>query len=318
MNVHKVIKRALLALSILTVQPCLSFAQGSQTGTLRGVVTDDQGLTAPGATVTVTSPALQGSRVAVTGQDGTYVIRALPPGLYTATFERDGFATIRRPVAVTVGLDVERNVTLQPAGRTETVQVVGEPPAISPTPTAGAHFTQPEVEQLAVSRTLSGIAELSPGLTNVTPNAGQVSVNGAFAFDTIFLVNGVDVNDNLLGAPFNLFIEDAIQEVQTVTSGISAEYGRFSGGVINAVTRSGGNTFAGNWRVNFSNPSWSTETPFEASKSVTHPSILGKSYEGVFGGPIAADRLWFFGAGRWEDVTNAMAFPRTGIGLSNV
>jgi hypothetical protein len=277
-------------------------------------VKDDQGLIAPGATVTVTSPALQGSRVAVTGQDGAYAIRALPPGVYTATFARDGFATLRRSVVVTIGLDVERDVTLQPAGRSETVEVVAEaPPTVEPTPTAGAHFSQAEVEQLAVSRTLSGIAELSPGLTNVTPNAGQVSVNGAFAFDTIFLVNGVDINDNLLGSPFNLFIEDAIQEVQTLTSGISAEYGRFSGGVINAVTRSGGNTFAGDWRVNFSNPSWSTETPFEASRSVTHPSILGKSYEGAFGGPIAVDRLWFFGAGRWEDVTNATAFPRTGI-----
>src|SRR5207253_5338669 len=100
--------------------------------------------------------------------------------------------------AVTVGLEIERNVTLQPAGRIESVQVVGEAPAVVPAPSAGAHFSQPEVEQLAVGRTLSSIAELSPGLTNVTPNSGQVSVNGAFAFDTIFLVNGVDVDDNLL------------------------------------------------------------------------------------------------------------------------
>ena len=83
--------------------------------------------------------------------------------------------------------------------------------------------------------------------------------------------------------------------------------------MVNAVTRSGGNSFSGDWRVNFSNPSWSTETPFEVSKGVVHPSALGKSYEGIFGGPIAADRLWFFGAGRWEDVTSATAFPRTGI-----
>lgn len=263
--------------------------------------------------MTVTSPALQGTRVVTTGQDGAYAFRALPPGAYTIKFVRDGFATVMRTMAVTVGLEIERNVTLQPAGRTESAQVVAEAPAAVPTPAAGEHVSQGEVEQLAMARTLSGIAELSPGVTNVTPNAGQVSVNGAFAFDTIFLVNGVDVDDNLLGSPFNLFIEDAIQEVQTLTSGISAEYGRFTGGVVNAITRSGGNTFSGDWRVNFSNPSWSTETPFEVSKAVTHTSALGKSYEGIFGGPIAADRLWFFGAGRWEDVTSATAFPQTGI-----
>ena len=298
---------------MILLQTTISFAQGIQTGTLRGFVKDDQGLAAPGVIVTVSSPALLGTRVATTGQDGAYSQRALPPGEYTLKFELDGFATVVRTVAVTVGLDIDRNVTLQPAGRRESVQVVGEAPAVVPTPSAGAHFAQQEVEQLAVARTLSGIAELSPGLTNVTPNAGQVAVNGAFAFDTIFLVNGVDVDDNLLGSPFNLFIEDAIQEVQTLTSGISAEYGRFTGGVVNAVTRSGGNTFSGDWRVNFSNPSWSTETPFEVSKSVVHPSALGKSYEGIFGGPLAVDRLWFFGAGRWEDVTNATAFPLTGI-----
>jgi hypothetical protein len=298
---------------LILLQVTLSFAQGVQTGTVRGLVKDDQGLLAPGVTVTASSPALQGTRVVTTGQDGAYSLRALPPGTYTLKFERDGFATILRTTAVTVGVEIERNVTVQPAGRTESVQVVGEAPVAAPTPTAGAHFSQPEVERLAVARTLSGIAELSPGLTNVTPNSGQVAVNGAFAFDSIFLVNGVDVDDNLLGSPFNLFIEDAIQEVQTLTSGISAEYGRFTGGVVNAVTRSGGNTFSGDWRVNFSNPSWSTETPFEVSKGVTRPSALGKSYEGIFGGPIAVDRLWFFGAGRWEDVASATTFAQTGI-----
>ena len=79
-------------------------------------------------------------------------------------------------------------------------------------------------------------------------------INGAFAFDNIFMVNGVDVNDNLFAQPQNLFIEDAIEETQVLTSGISAEYGRFTGGVVNAITKSGGNTFSGSGRVNFLNP----------------------------------------------------------------
>ena len=70
------------------------------------------------------------------------------------------------------------------------------------------------------------------------------------------MLNGVDVNDNLFGSPQNLFIEDAIEETQVITSGITAEYGRFTGGVVNAVTKSGGNTFSGSFRTGFSNPSW--------------------------------------------------------------
>src|SRR4026208_2243727 len=113
MNEHKVIQRALVAVSILVLQATLSFGQRNQTGTLRGLVGDDQGLNIPGVTVTVSSPALQGTRVATTGQDGTHSLRALPPGAYTIKFERDGFATVMRTIAVTVGLEIERHVTLQ-------------------------------------------------------------------------------------------------------------------------------------------------------------------------------------------------------------
>src|SRR5262249_12216570 len=157
---------------------------------------------------------------------------------------------------------VEQNVTMRPAGVTEAVTVVAETPAPIATPIVGANFKHEEIESLPAARTLAGIAELSPALTNVTPNAGQVSINGAFAFDNVFMLNGVDINDNLFGSPQNLFIEDAIQETQTLTSGISAEYGRFSGGVVNAITKSGGNIFSGSLRLNLTNPDWSTETPF--------------------------------------------------------
>ena len=94
------------------------------------------------------------------------------------------------------------------------------------------------------------------------------------------MVDGVDVNDNLFGTPNNLFIEDAIQETQVLTSGISAEYGRFSGGVINVVTKSGGNKFSGSVRVNLSNPSGSAKRRSSAPNGVEHTSQLGKTHEG--------------------------------------
>ena len=125
-----------------------------------------------------------------------------------------------------------------------------------------------------------------------------MTISGGFAYDNVFLIDGVDVNDNLFGTSNNVFIEDAIDETQVLTSGISAEFGRFSGGVINMITKRGGNTFSGSVRLNFSNPSWSNESPLEKSRDQTHPDTLSKFLEGTLGGPIFRDRVWFFCAGR--------------------
>src|SRR5262249_7733283 len=181
-----------------------------------------------------------------------------------------------------------------------------------------AGFKHDEIESLATPRTIQGIAQLAPSVNENGPNAQTVVINGAFSFDNVFMVNGVDINDNLFAQPQNLFIEDAIQETQVLTAGISAEYGRFSGGVVNAITKSGGNTFSGSGRVNFLNPSWTTETPFEVSRGTSHLDVLSRSYEGTFGGPIAKDRLWFFSAGRYTETSNQVTLQQTGIGLNSV
>ena len=123
----------------------------------------------------------------------------------------------------------------------------------------------------------------------------------------MFLLNGVDINDNLFGTANNLFIEDALDEVQVLTAGISAEYGRFSGGVINAVTKSGGNKFSGSFRTDLTNPDWQDESRFEKDASTPAPPgpapqrQLNIIYQATLGGPILKDRLWFFGADRREN-----------------
>ena len=277
-------------------------AQGVQTGTIRGVVHDEQGLAVPGVTVSLTSPSLQTTRSATTDSAGAYVFPTIPPGEYTVTFELAGFATIKRVTNVPLGLVIEQNVTLRTAAVSEAIQVVAEAPAPIATPIIGTNIKQAEIEALATPRTLQGIATLSPAVSENTPNGGQLAINGAFSFDNIFMVNGVDVNDNLFANPQNLFIEDAIEETQVLTSGISAEYGRFSGGVVNAITKSGGNKFSGSGRVNFLNPAWSDETPFERTNNITRPNINQQTYEGTFGGPLLKDHLWFFSAGRYAVV----------------
>jgi hypothetical protein len=297
-----------------------SLAQGVQTGTIRGTVVDSQDLPVPGVTITISSPTLQGVRSTVSAADGTYVFRSLPPGRYEMSFEITSFAPVKRSTDVALGLTVEQNVTLRAGGIAEQVQVVAETPAPIATPIVGANYKHDEIDALAIPRTLFGIALLAPGLTDNTPNAGQITINGSFAFDNVFMLNGVDVNDNLFGSPQNLFIEDAIEETQILTSGITAEYGRFTGGVVNAITKSGGNIFSGSYRTNFSNPSWTVETPFETCDSAVTVATcrpapartddLQMTHEGTFGGPILRDALWFFGAGRYSklDITGTLPF----------
>jgi len=198
------------------------------------------------------------------------------------------------------------------------VHVVAETPAPIASPIVGADFKHAEIEALATPRTIQGIAQLAPAVNENGPNAQTVVINGAFSFDNVFMVNGVDINDNLFAQPQNLFIEDAIEETQVLTSGISAEYGRFSGGVINAITKSGGNTFSGSGRVNFLNPAWTTQTPFEVSRGTSHLDVLSRTYEGTFGGPIVKDRLWFFTSGRYAKTNNQVTLQQTGLGLLNV
>jgi hypothetical protein len=288
-------------------------AQGVQTGTVRGIVQDEQGLAVPGVTVTVTSPSLQGPRVVTSDAQGGFILPNLPPGSYDVKFELSGFATVTRSTVVPLGGIIQQNVTMRTAGLTETVQVVAESPAPIATPVVGINIKHEEIEALATPRTLQGIATLSPALSEQTPNGGQLVINGGFAFDNIFMVNGVDVNDNLFANPQNLFIEDAIEETQVLTSGISAEYGRFGGGVVNAITKSGGNRFSGSGRVNFLNPKWSTETPFEVGRNITRPDINQQTYEGTFGGPISRDHLWFFSAGRFASVKDPRTIQESGV-----
>jgi hypothetical protein len=306
--------RVLGTLALLLACSAPTFAQGTQTGTIRGTVKDQQGLALPGATITATSSALQGERTVVTDTDGIFLLRAVPPGTYNLKVEMSGMAAVQKTADVPLGGVAQLDITMSLSQVQESITVTGETPTILTTPVVGANIKHEVVEALASRRDLQGIANLSPAVTESTaPNARQLNINGAFAYDNLFMINGIDVNDNLFGSPQNVFIEDAIQETQVLTSGITAEYGRFSGGVINAITRSGGNRFSGSFRVNLSDPTWSAITPFEEENNTTRTSVLNKIYEATAGGPILPDKVWFFTAGRFASTTASNSFPATGI-----
>ena len=269
-------------LGMVMVVVCLAapvMAQGQQSGTLSGRISSSDSLALPGATVTVSSGALQGVRATATDINGLYTFPGLPPGEYVVKFEMHGMSTVERHATVSLGGLVTMDQVLSIAPVNEVVVVHGARPAPVSSPAGAFNIRSEEFARMPVARTPFGLAELAPGLTDNTPNNNQVTVGGAFAYDNVFLMDGVDINDNVLGQPNALFIEDAIQEAQVLTSGVSAEYGRFSGGVINVITKSGSNLFSGALRTNFTNPSWSVETPFEKSAGTTRASKLSPTYE---------------------------------------
>ena len=303
-----------LIVALAMVMTTSAVAQGLQTGEIAGRVSSQDGLAIPGASVTVRSASLQGARSVVTDANGNFIVRALPPGAYDITFELAGLASRTEKVSVEVSRQATVDTTLSVAGVAETVTVKADSGTASlASPTVGANYDAREINTLPTGRTPATIAELAPGLTNNTPNNGQVTISGGFAYDNIFMINGVDVNDNLFGTANNLFIEDAIEQTSVLASGISAEYGRFSGGIINMVTKSGGNLFGGSVRANFTNDAWTKVTPRERAANISRTDKLNHNYEGTFGGPLVRDRAWFFTAGRWQENDLEQTLPTTNL-----
>ncbi|HEU4521748.1 MAG TPA: TonB-dependent receptor [Thermoanaerobaculia bacterium] len=286
-----------LLLLLLLLFPVFLTAQSLPQATITGKVTAG-GSPLPGVTVSVSSPQLQGTRNTVTTAEGDYLLPLLPPGDYTVSFELEGMQTQQRTVTLTASRTHNVNADLRPTAVAESITVTAETPltAAVESTQVSTNFKQDFVELLPVQRNLESVTLLAPG---VTPNGpgGNLMISGAMSFDSLYLINGAIANENLRGQPHDLFIEDAIQETTVLTGAISAEYGHFTGGVVNAITKSGGNDLKGSVRVNFTNESWVAETPFTVEQADT----INDVYEATVGGPLLRDRVWFFGAGRLQE-----------------
>ncbi len=290
-------KQLWIVLCCILVVSLPALGQGNPTGKLTGKVTAD-GESLPGVTVTVTSPNLQGSRTNVTSTGGEYIFAALPPGTYQAIFELEGMQAQSAEIVISAAQSKRFDTAMTVAEVTETIVVTGNTETFSAAGAAATTYSAESIEELAVARDLDSTVLLSPGVNNSGPGANQdnnaITIAGAQSYESLFLINGVVVNENLRGQSLELFIEDAIQETTTSTSAISAEYGRFTGGVVNAITRSGGNQISGSVRVNLENEDWEQPTPV----TVAQEDSIKDTYEVTLGGYLWKDRLWFFTAGR--------------------
>ncbi|HEU4521890.1 MAG TPA: TonB-dependent receptor [Thermoanaerobaculia bacterium] len=275
---------------LLVALPLLAQVTSSITGT----ATMD-GNPLPGVTVTVSSPNLQGTRTSVTDVNGNYYFSALPPGDYTVRFEMESMQTQTRTTRVGLGQTARADAEMRLTAVAEAITVTASAPAVLETTEIQSNYTQELVDDLPIPRHFQAQAALAPNVTTNSPSGAQLVISGAPAHENLYMVNGAVINENLRGQIHSLFIEDAIQETTVLTGAISAEYGRFSGGVVNAITKSGGNDFSGSLRDSLTNPSWSAKS-YEDQPDYT--DVLNEVYEATLGGRIIRDRLWFFAAGR--------------------
>ncbi len=303
---------------LLAAVPGLLLGQGL-TGSLTGTVTQD-GNPLPGVSVTVSSPQMQGARTTVTNEAGGYNFGALPPGDYTVRFELQGMQTATKKAKVGIAMAARADADLKVSAVEEAITVTAAAPAVAETTEVQTNFTQDVIDSLPVARTLTGITGLAPG---VVSGVNGFSISGGQSFDNLYTVDGAVVQENLRGQPHNLFIEDAIQETTVQTAGISAEFGNFTGGVVTAITKSGGNEFSGSLRDSLTNPSWTkkSESPYQIISGVPTAvpppdpiDSLNHVYEGTLGGRIIRDRIWFFGAGRYNKQTSTRFFSPSSLG----
>ena len=295
-----------LALALVLAAPATA---QERFGTLQGRVTDQQAAPIPGVTVSVTSLTSGETRAFVTDASGQFVASDLNPGRYKVNFELSGFTRIERPdVSVALGRTFEVNTEMSVSGVTETVQVTAEAsPLVDNRSTLIAHnVSAEEFDRLPKGRSFQSIALTAPSV-----NAGEVEggfqVNGASGAENGFTVDGITTNSLINGQSRQNTVFEYLQEVQVKTSGISAEYGGALGGVISAVTKSGGNVFRGEGhyyyegsalavgpvkRLVLDPTSEATGFYVQDNENENRQSEFG----GSIGGPILKNRLFFYGA----------------------
>src|SRR5437773_4606851 len=163
-----------------------AFAQGiGTTSSVSGTVTSD-GKPLPGVSVTVSSPALQGTRTAVTGEGGGYNFPGLPPGLYTITYEVEGMQRMTKKAQLFVATPDRIDVEMKLASVAEAITVTASAPAVLETTEVARNFDQKQIAQLPVRRNVRDTVLLAPGVTANGPN-NQLMVSGGPPYDNLFL-----------------------------------------------------------------------------------------------------------------------------------
>ncbi|MBI4916542.1 MAG: TonB-dependent receptor [Acidobacteria bacterium] len=296
MNKSRIFIFALVAALFLSVG---AFAQ-EQAGAIGGVVADKDGAALPGATVEATGP--QGTMSVITDVDGSYSFPRLPSGRYKIAAKLDGFVTAEVPgVDLTLGRSLKVNFTLQPGSFEEAITVAAENVVIDVTKSQTAvSIRREDLELLPRGRDFTSVVAQAAGASDES-FLGGISIDGASGSENRFIMDGVDTTHPQDGVSGQNMVTDFIEEVQVKTAGYNAEYGGSLGGVINAITKSGGNEFHGWVGAYYTDSSWNGSqrpTPYASDPTLykTYNKDDQTRMEPGFslGGPILRDKLWFY------------------------
>ncbi len=300
---------AALVFAILVAVPGEAQVVG---GTLSGTLTDESGAVIPNGQVSIKNLATEVTRSVTMNADGFYTAPNLLPGTYEVTASAPGFTTqVRTGITLTVGGEQALNLTMRVGKVTETVRIAGEAPAVQLTSSAiGNVVNATTVRELPLNgRSWTDLTTLQPGVDAIQTqptfavgsdrgNRGfgaQVTIDGARPQQNNYRLDGVSINDYANGAPGsvlggNLGV-DAIQEFSVLTSNYSAEYGKTSGGVVNAITRSGTNQFHGSAYEFLRNSALDARNFFDLGSI---PPFKRNQFGGAAGGPIRKDQTFIF------------------------
>jgi hypothetical protein len=291
------LKWSALFLLCAAVAAVAVFAQTTGGG-LQGKVTDASGQPVIGATIKVTGPAVQGFLGAATDINGEYRIPFVPAGKnYTVQVEAQGFnSVVRSGIEIPLGTTI--SLPFQLGQGTSTITVVGSAPIIDTKKTeTGATISDTMINNIPQgSRDSSSVALMAPGVVSSGYNNANPAIGGASAFENSYIVNGMETVSSGIGTNRISMNFDFLEATEVKTGGIDAEYGGAMGGVVNSITKSGGNEFHGGlYYYYFSDRLQANQVSFPWALQAT-PSTGFTEYDlgGFLGGYIIKDKLWFF------------------------
>jgi hypothetical protein len=310
---HLPLSRSLSLACFLILTIFLCFARlGAQmpSGQIIGTVTDDQGTPLPGVAVEGTSASLVGRADALTDAKGVFRLLALSPGTYRIRFSLPGFKSLTRDgIALNLEQTVKLNVSLALGAIEEQVTVIGQTPLIDVKSTVkGMTMTKETFQLLPKGRNFDSLITAVPGVSNESMLSG-ISVDGASGSENMFYVNGTDVSCIYCGRLEQRVYFEFIDEVQVKASGYQAEFGGSLGGIVQVITRQGGNQFHGDLLGYYSGSRLNGKErdtlrlglyDINLAEYVNYQDLYGKDKIDradagfALGGPIFKNKLWFF------------------------
>ena len=293
----------------MTAAGSTAWAQGAASSTIHGTVADESGATLPGVTVTLSSPQLQAkARATVTEADGTYRFTELPAGTYRLTFELSGFRSfVRQELRITIGFTARVDASMGVGAIEESVTVSGQSPVVDLTTTSTrSTFTTEVLETVPRGRDMQSVVEMSPGVTRAgAPDVGGSQMAQRPAMSTYGLeatpkisVEGINITTGSDANTAVYFNFAGMEEIQTVTSGTSAEVGTPGLHMI-AVLKSGSNQFHGQYEGSYQGQQTQSSnlSPELIAQGISNTEDLNYHYFAAadLGGRIIRDKLWFYG-----------------------